>query len=396
MRRPLTIIVAVWLLAASAWANPAGPWMKLAERSAAAGQLRQAERFCRLALGADPLHDGAYLLLQEVVSKRGPLDSTAQRDALAGQVPEGMYLTQSDHYLIVYDVRHAWADSRAKLLELAHDRFYKELRTAGFRPLPLAERAVCVLFDEHADYERYSRHVDRFDNHWASGHYSLRSNRVAFFNLDSAPHLQEMVAELRRREAVAERLKGEAARDPRQRGRYAQALRQVARQRKLYELNTAFGNIQQTLHEAAHQLAFNTNIQSRTKLYPMWFSEGLATCFESYAPAAPFGPTHDNPSRRKPLVEALRASRDIPLSSFVSMLTPPDDKAQREITYAQAWGLWHYLFNHRRDQMRTYIAMMKTRPATRDPDEHAGRFAEVFGDPAVVHRQYRLHVLRMN
>ncbi|HEY8240252.1 MAG TPA: DUF1570 domain-containing protein, partial [Kiritimatiellia bacterium] len=135
-------------------------------------------------------------------------------------------------------------------------------------------------------------------------------------------------------------------------------------------------------HEAAHQLAYNTGLQTRGVHYPLWISEGLATAFENVLAAGlPFAA--DNPYRRR----ALAAARDngllLPLSDLVVATEVPADTEQRNAIYAQAWGLVHFLYEHKPGALRQYLALLAQYDAGRRPEAALRMEFEVaFGDPA--------------
>jgi len=167
--------------------------------------------------------------------------------------------------------------------------------------------------------------------------------------------------------------------------------------RKRYETAAAWGNIKQTLHEAVHQLAFNTRIQRRDVQYPMWFSEGLATAFETTHPAAPFGPTHVNRSRLHMLNEARKKGQLIPIDRFVAITDPPDGQAMRDAAYAQSWAVFHLLFNERPEQLRRYVNdMLTTRAGPRSEQQLRDDFVKHFGEFDPFADDLRAYVTELN
>ncbi len=400
-RTPWLIGLVACLLAlgsTGAQVAPVERYLAEAEKRLAAKDYRHAANLYRVVLRQRPGHDRAYRRLWQIDKAIGVADDPAQRDRLAREIPNGQFLKQTDHYLIVYDGRHTWADSRARMLELAYDEFYRQFKQAGFRPLPVERRMVCVLFNKHETYLDYAKQTDRLMHEWSSGYYSQRTNRVAFFNIHYSPQLKGMVDKMRKLEAEVEHWQAEVAQNPRMQHRLNAARSKLSHQRAYYQRAAAFGNIQQTLHEAAHQIAFNSGIQRRGVQWPLWYSEGLATAFETIAPAAPFGPTADNAFRRTKMDEAVRAGRAIPLAEFIEMTAAPNEDAlKREAAYAQSWGLFHYLFNQRREQLVAYTAAMNASPLGRAaPGVLRQRFVEAFGPIEQVERDYLTYISAMS
>jgi len=358
------------LLAAAAQADTAEQWMQRADQHVRDQQYRQAQKFYRLVLRLQPDHDVAYDRLVKL-HRALPLPAAPeQRDRLAAEFPEGFFLQPTDHYLLLYDAHHVWADTRARMLERLHDRFFADLRRIGLRPLPVDRRLEVVLFAEHADFLQYARDVDRMEHEWSGGYYSSRTNRVAMFNYHTSPLLDEMLTDMQQARAHFEKAKGRtAAADPAQRAQLRRSQRRYVDQRRRYQAAAAYGNIRQTLHEAAHQLAYNSGLQQRGRQYPFWFSEGLATSFETAAPHAPFGPGEINPARLAAIEQARRRRELIPLDELVTLTDPPADQTRRLAAYAQSWALFHYLYRERPAALRRYVAHMQNQPpGPRDPE----------------------------
>ena len=149
-------------------------------------------------------------------------------------------------------------------------------------------------------------------------------------------------------------------------------------------------NLTTVTHELAHQLAFNSGLQSRNVRYPFWLTEGLATNFEADSSGAyGFGRTSSNYTDR--LVVLGAGGRLMPLDQLLTMTQPPagGDQTIRD-AYAQAWGLFNYLFRYRRTQLRTFMTGMKW--SRFDGQTRGSRFVEAFGPVASVEHGFRNYV----
>ena len=104
------------------------------------------------------------------------------------------------------------------------------------------------------------------------------------------------------------------------------------------------------MHEAAHQLAFNTGLQKQKVMYPIWVSEGLASNFENCIPA------DDEHIRQKRLLTMYRENRLIPLNEFILLTRMPEDSAQRKDIYAQACVFFKFLSEEHTDSFKNYMA----------------------------------------
>lgn len=327
-------------------------------------------------------------------------DTAAQMAALAKEFPTGTYLRVSEHYLMVYDTAHPAADGRIDLLERMYAAFYSKMKAAGFAPQPIGERMVSVLFKDHAAYLQYGQAVDGDDMSGASGYYSPRTNRIAMFNNADNPQfaqlkaqmaaLQSQIAEAERR-ATAAGEAGDTTLAQHLRTARAGAIEKLTAAQNQYQAIAGLNNIAQTLHEATHQLAFNSGIQSRFVLNPFWLSEGLATNFETMNPAVPFGPDEDNRVRRVALSAARRRGHIEPLRAFIALVQPGqiDDEKRTEL-YGQAWGLFHFLYQTRRDALRSYMRTLASGGAA--GKDMIGAFEAAFGSINEVEQDWRRFV----
>lgn len=367
----------------------------LAEWARQQGLEEQAAELYRRVLSVDPDHDAAYEQLSRWADNRRLPEEPEVVAKLKEEFGEGFEVYTGMHFILVYNTPRPWALARSGLLEKTHDYFFQSMRRAELKPLPLDCRLVCVLFEKHEDFIAYAKRVDNIDLTWSSGYYSGRSNRIAFFNDEDSPQFQEVRREmtaLEKQIAELDRQIDEATR--RKNLAVAIELRrqksEVRKRLRWYENRhsavAGLANAAKTTHEAVHQLAFNTGLQSRTAMYPFWLTEGLATNFEAPNGAEGFGPFHDNPSRRMTLKDARDEGKLTPLSELVSMAGPRgEDPEQIANQYAQVWGLFQFLFRKRHDAMQKYLqSLAKAPPGDRDEAALLKEFEDAFGPTAEV------------
>lgn len=265
------------------------------------------------------------------------------RAATNGQESGGTFATlSSGHFEIAYASRIPAERMVAvtELLEHSHTRFYRSLQEAGFRLNALSTPLHCRFFDDRDAFDRYAWETERQRLPWIDSYYSPRTNRVAFLLARSTE--EESCP-------TCDRFDTPTFRD----------LQPVAGHHP--------GNLRMRIaHEAAHQLAFNSGLQARGVMYPFWVTEGLAASFETDGPLGP-GETH--PLRRTHLVDAWHADHLRPLNEFLIMVEP-DSRSREELNtlYAQAWGIFNFLFVHYPDELRDYLARLaESRPGRRLP-----------------------------
>jgi Protein of unknown function (DUF1570) len=138
------------------------------------------------------------------------------------------------------------------------------------------------------------------------------------------------------------------------------------------------------IHEATHQMAFNTGIHSRYVPPPAWLAEGLATLFE--APGVCDSHNHtqmaDRVNRdRLRAFQRFVAPRHRP--EVLSAIVSSDDlfHANRQAAYAEAWALSFYLTETEPRKYAQYLKRTGSRPPFRKyaAAERTADFTAVFG-----------------
>lgn len=137
------------------------------------------------------------------------------------------------------------------------------------------------------------------------------------------------------------------------------------------------------IHEATHQVAFNTGIHSRIGPAPQWLVEGLATLFEAEGIRRPGArdavASRLNPERWAYFRDQLRGSPAQNLADFVQ-----SDALFQSATldaYSTAWALSFYLAESRPAELSRYVRRVSSRnPLTAYPaEERLGDFRAEFG-----------------
>jgi hypothetical protein len=138
------------------------------------------------------------------------------------------------------------------------------------------------------------------------------------------------------------------------------------------------------IHEATHQMAFNTGVHSRYSAPPKWLVEGLATLFEAPGVYDPRGnPRPADRVNQDRLRAFQRGVAPHHRPQMLASLVDSDDlfNVSPPAAYAEAWALTFFLVE---TQPRKYVDYLK-RTAARPPfraytaAERTADFAAVFG-----------------
>ncbi len=356
-------------------------------------------------LDRSPDHDAAYRSWVALADTHALPPEPERERELTRQFAD-MELIATDHFLVLHDTDDVWARQRAALLEKTHNLFYSTFRRVMFKPQPLRQRLVCILFADHADYLAYARAVDQADAAWAAGYYSTRSNRIVFYDDRVGPRLEQLKRQVDLWDERAEHTRTQLQDAIKRRNQalvmqlrrdYRADKRRLDWFRKRYTTAAELGNAAKTTHEVVHQLAYNSRLQRADRLYPLWFSEGLATSFEAEDPLEPYGPLAINTIRLAGLQAAVNGDGLIPLAELVAIgEATPDNTAQLALAYDQSWALFTYLFRHERQSMQRYLSMIAAKaPGVRSAEQLRDEFVHAFGPLHVLEPRFEAYVRQL-
>ena len=157
-------------------------------------------------------------------------------------------ILNTDYFSLTYSSDIAEAKKIACLLDLACEHFLFTYSRCGFELHLPKEQLRWVIFNSSNSFSRYAFQTEKQDLSWLKGYYSAKTNMVAIV---SSNEMSKWKIKAQKNQA------------------YVIACPQDA--------ETGLAKV---VHEVAHQLSFNTGLQKRRVMYPVWANEGLAMFFE--------------------------------------------------------------------------------------------------------------------
>jgi hypothetical protein len=276
-------------------------------------------------------------------------------ESLLSELPNGFLSHHTAHYLICYNTSQDYARWCGALFEKLHRAFFNFWKRQGLR-LQEPDVLVAIVFRDHNSYAAYGQ--DELGDAAESiiGYYSLATNRITTYDLTG-------IEQLRR---------------PGDRTGSAQHISQILSR------PAAARTVATVIHEATHQLAFNSGLQRRFADNPLWLSEGLAIYFESPDVSSnrgwrKIGGLHE--MRLQKMREYLPSR---PQDSLVTLVTDDQrfrDTQRAEVAYAEAWALCYFLMRQRSDQFSEYLKRIAAKPVLGQdtPEQRLQEFQQVFG-----------------
>jgi hypothetical protein len=231
---------------------------------------------------------------------------------------------------------------------LAHWERERVELTPNTWPLPILVLQNKGQFREYAIRDGAAEAAETF------GYYSARTNRVVMYDL-TADEGGLPLGEATQRDEITRRLSRVPA------------------------------SVATLVHEAVHQLAFNTGLQVRYADNPMWVSEGLAMYFET--PDFNSGGRWTSAGKVNPwrLKEFQQSVADRRADSLVTLIQNEDrfrDAGRASAAYAESWVLVRYLATRRKEEWREYVKGLRDRPVLvfASAEERVAEFKKVFGE----------------
>jgi hypothetical protein len=316
--------------------------------------------------------DGGVLLLatdgrmwpvkkEDLVARRSddkpfaPLARDAFTKSLLAELP-GFKVHATQHYLICYNTSPAYARWVGGLFEGLHKAFYNYWTRRGAELHEAQFPLVALVFDSQSAFAAHA-HAELGEAVGSLiGYYSLESNRMTMYDLTGI----EASAGGNDRNAAA---------------RINRVLSQPGAERTVATI----------VHEATHQLAFNSGLSVRYADVPFWVSEGIAIYFETPDLESTKGWRSIGAVNRYNLVNFRKYLARRPAGSLHLVLS--DDKRFRDPAtsgdaYAEAWALNYFLLHTRSAAYVKYLQLLAEQKPLVDiaPERRLKEFQQFFGN----------------
>lgn len=301
--------------------------------------------------------DGKMLIVQPetVVSRETtpePLVAVDEEEIgrrLLADLPNGFSIYRTKNYVIAHNTHDGYVRWVGGLFESLHRGFHAYFKNQGMALSEPRFPLVALVFADRQSFDQYATAELGDAGGSVIGYYNLETNRMTTFNVPNPER-----------------------------------------------------NIATIIHEATHQLAYNTGLQTRFADNPMWLSEGLAVFFESPNFANPSGWKQIGLVNKVNLARFRRYQQTRPQDSLVTLLS--DDArfrsgATAEDAYAEAWAMTYFLIRTKRKEYFQYMKELSDcKPLVqRDKRERLEIFQRIFDtDLPTLDRQFLLYMARVN
>jgi hypothetical protein len=274
-----------------------------------------------------------------------------------GQLPTGFEAISTTHYVICYNTSKAYAQWCGALFERLYMAFTNYWTHKGFTLKEPEFPLVAVVFADKAAYLKFSQAELGAAGNAVIGYFSLQTNRMTMYDLTGA-------------EAVVRR------------SNHANTLSAITQFLARPEAERTVSTI---VHEATHQIAFNCGLHTRLSDCPLWFSEGIATYFETPDLTSAKGWRGIGMVNQGRLANFHDYLRQRPPNSLETLLTSDDRfrlPKQAGDAYAEAWALTYFLIRQHPKQYVAYLQLLsEKKPLLVDtPRTRLQQFTQTFGE----------------
>lgn len=282
-------------------------------------------------------------------------DDLAER--LLAEMPPGFRIYQSSHYLICYNTTRTYAKWSSSLLERLQRSFLGFWKKRGCDVHEPTAPLVVVVFGDQQSYAQYAKKDLGTATRSVIGYYSPESNRIAMYDLTGVQSLR----------------------------------RQAGNRGSLHDVTALLSQpaaqplVATIVHEATHQIAFNSGLQVRYADNPVWLSEGLAVYFETpdlRSTSGWRGIGKVNYPRLNLFRRNVATGKAGSLRSLIADDRRMKDPRTAVDAYAEAWAWNYFLIHGRPKQYTAYLKMLADKPrmVRSDPKTRLAEFRQHFGE----------------
>jgi hypothetical protein len=290
---------------------------------------------------------------------------------------------ESKHFLAIGNTDETFIKVQLEQCEMMYQMFLVHFREKGFKLQKPATRLMIAVFSSQEGFEAYLGH--RIPSA-ITGIYHPPTNRLIVYDFG-------------RNRALVESKK-----------RFEERVRELSDQERWHLLTRldreaneirADTNLVTIMHEAAHQMSFNTGLLNREGDLPAWLVEGIATHCEATERGFWQGIGAMNSERLRVLRRAAKGQEEyLSLRSVIEndrWLRNPGGTERIVMGYSQSWALVRMLIEEQPKAFRRYVELIGSR---RTPDYRLTDFVEVFGTDLVKlerrHREYIKQLVETN
>ena len=304
--------------------------------------------------------EGELISRSETGEEFRPLAPAKLGKQLQADLGAGFDVVVTKHYVICTSASREYARYCGALFERLYVSFHNYWKQRGFKLAEPEFPLVALIFAGEKEFAGFATKDAGADAATAKGYFSIDTNQMVLYDLTAGK---------------SGNIEGQLA---------------------LVPLNIAT-----VIHEATHQIAFNSGMHVRKADNPLWLLEGMAMYFETPDLSSKSGwktAGAVNDLRLGQFQEFAGRRRPDSLATLVSSDARFTDSEQTGDAYAEAWALSHFLIQRKKDAYIKYLTMLAAKPrlVIDTPEERLAEFRAAFGaDLDQLNSELLKHVRKM-
>ena len=289
-------------------------------------------------------------------------------ERLKAEIGQAFEIVTTKHYVICTNAGQRYARWCGALFERLLASFHTHWRAKDLDlhepEFPLA----AIIFADERQFAEFAAKDAGADTASSKGYFSIRTNRMVLYDLTAGPN-----------------------------NRPVKSLADITRKVAASPFNVAT-----VVHEATHQIAFNSGLHTRYADNPLWLTEGMAMYFETPDLRSRTGWRtigKPNPLRFRQFQDyAAKRRGDDSLLTLIQSNDRFQDPQLAADAYAEAWALSYFLIKTRRKAYADYLGRISTKPPLiwDKPQQRLAEFQAAFGeDLAKLDREFLRYLSRL-
>ncbi|HVW02507.1 MAG TPA: DUF1570 domain-containing protein, partial [Planctomycetaceae bacterium] len=280
-----------------------------------------------------------------------PYTAAELGERLQAELGPGFEIHTTEHYVLCSNAGKPYVKWCGRLFERLYTAFHDYWKKQGLELTEPEFPLVAIILADEIQFGEFATKDAGPDSAASKGYFSIPTNRMVLYDLTAA------------------------------KGKRAGSEDEIERNLSAAPYNTAT-----VVHEATHQIAFNSGMHKRFADNPLWLTEGMAMFFETPDLRSKTGwktVGSLNRIRVKPWLDFVANRRK---SDSLRTLLGSDnrftDPATAGDAYAESWALTWYLIKNRGQDYTKYLQRLSQKPRLEwlTPSERLKEFQAVFGD----------------
>ncbi len=284
-------------------------------------------------------------------SRFNPVTREEMSTTVLANLPSDFHVHSTSHYLVFYKKSETYAQWSGMLFERLYTTFREYWAGKGIELLEPDFPLVALVLDDKQSYQEFTRdELGEASQQIITGHYSLMTNRMTMY-------------------AIGFDAAGESSPTT------------IVEPSRLFAMPDAERNVANIIHIATLQIMYNCGMLARYSDCPHWFSQGMASYFETPDLRSSEGWSTVGEINRFRLAEFQKSLDDRPRDSLTTLIAN-DERSKGLAGLAEGWALTYFLLHNRSTHYVSYLRVLSEKQPLLydDPKTRLEEFKNCFGD----------------